>query len=47
MEVSLPVNKIIKFTIYITVSLLEKVIKDANYMYISSSVKYPQAFWES
>ena len=47
MEVSLQVNKIIKFTIYITVSLLEKVIKDANYMYISPSVKYPQAFWES
>ena len=54
MEVSVEVHKIIKFTIYNTVLLLqemlvrllsiEQIIKDASLMCISFSVKHPQTF---
>ena len=58
MEVSVEVHKIIKFTIYNTVLLLqvkvlvrllsiEQIIKDANSMCISFSVKHPQTFQKS
>ena len=62
MEVSVKVQKIIKFAIYHTVllisgggvdevlarfSFIEKIMKDANSMYSSSSVKHPQTFRES
>ena len=58
MEVSVEVQKIIKFTIYNTVLLIqvkvlvrllsiEQIVKDANSMCISLSVKHPQAFQKS
>ena len=58
MEVSVEVHKIIKFTIYNTVLLLQvrvlvrllsigQIIKDANSMCISFSVKHPQTFQKS
>ena len=58
MEVSVEVQNIIKFTIYNTVPLLqvkvlvrllsiEQIVKDANSMCISLSVKHPQTFQKS
>ena len=58
MEVPVEVHKIIKFTIYNTVLLrqvkvlvrllsIEQIIKDANSMCVSFSVKHPQTFQKS
>ena len=59
MKVSVEVRKIIKCAIYstafflllvevlMTLSLIEQIIKDANLMSISFSVKHPQTFRES
>ena len=58
MEVSVKVHKIIKFTIYNTVLSLQvkvlvrllsikQIVKNANSMRISFSVKYPQTFQKS